>query len=370
MASILPVGEKWRAQVRRSGQSISKTFKTKGAAQAWAREQEVTIDKGRNTVDAETVTIGVLIEKYREARADSGRPVKPKSNEDYILQRLHDTFQSNLASRLTTQQIVQFAQARKRGVDGKPGAGGYTIEMDLSKLGTVMRHMASLLDLVLPDAIAAARPTLHHLRLIDSGNKRTRRPTPAEIKMIFEWFGEHPEREQAMPDLLRVAMQCAFRRSELFEMRWDDLDAENHLVLIRNRKHPRQKIGNNEWIPLIGDSFEVIMRQPRYPVPEEYAAKRAADPTVPPHRNEYIFRFDKGTASKYFKQACDAKGLVDLHLHDLRHEATSALFEAGWEIPEVAAVTGHKDWRNLKRYTNLDPAQVAKKGRLKLITAA
>lgn len=139
MASILPVGEKWRAQVRRSGQSIAKTFKTKGAAQAWARDQEVAIDKGRNTVDAETVTIGVLIEKYREARADSGRPVKPKSNEDYILQRLHDTFQSNLASRLTTQQIVQFAQARKRGVDGKPGAGGYTIEMDLSKLGTVMR---------------------------------------------------------------------------------------------------------------------------------------------------------------------------------------------------------------------------------------
>ena len=190
MASILPVGEKWRAQVRRSGQSIAKTFKTKGAAQAWAREQEVAIDKGRNAVDAETVTIGVLIEKYREARAESERPVKPKSNEDYVLQRLHDTFQSNLASRLTTQQIVQFAQARKRGVDGKPGAGGYTIEMDLSKLGTVMRHMASLLDIVLPDAIAAARPTLHHLRLIDSGNKRTRRPTPAEIKMFLTRIGE------------------------------------------------------------------------------------------------------------------------------------------------------------------------------------
>jgi hypothetical protein len=45
--------------------------------------------------------------------------------------------------------------------------------------------MASLLDIVLPDAIAAARPTLHHLRLIDSGNKRTRRPSPAEIEKIF-----------------------------------------------------------------------------------------------------------------------------------------------------------------------------------------
>lgn len=370
MASILPVGEKWRAQVRRSGQSIAKTFKTKGAAQAWARDQESAIDKGRAALDVDKVTIGVLIEKYREARAESGRAIKPKSNEDYMLRRLHDAFQSHLAAQLTTQQIVEFAQMRKRSVDGKPGAGGYTIDMDISKLGTVMRHMASLLELTLPDAIGAARPTLHHLRLIDSGNTRTRRPSPEEIEKIFTWFAEHPEREQAMPDLLRVAMQCAFRRGELFGLRWDDIDTVNHLALVRDRKHPRQKIGNNEWIPLIGDSFEVIMRQPRYPVPEAYAVKRAADPTVPLHKNEYIFRFDKGTASKYFLEACRAKGIENLHLHDLRHEATSALFEAGWEIPEVAAVTGHKDWRNLKRYTNLDPVHVAKKGRLKLIKAA
>jgi site-specific recombinase XerD len=51
-------------------------------------------------------------------------------------------------------------------------------------------------------------------------------------------------------------------------------------------------------------------------------------------------------------------------MHDLRHEAASALFEAGWEIPEVAAVTGHKDWRNLKRYTNLKPEDIAEKGRV------
>jgi integrase len=365
MASILPVGSRWRAQVRKRGQSIAKTFKTKGAAEAWAREKEVEIDKGQNAFDAATVTVGDLVKKYREARAESDRAVKAKSNEYYILQRLEDAFQSHFASRLTTQQIVKFAQDRR-----KAGAGGYTVDMDISKLGTVLRHTASLLGLTLPDAIGAARPTLHHLRLIDAGGKRDRRPTPEEIEKIFAWFAEHPERQQAMPDLLRVAMQCAFRRGELFNLRWDDIDAENHLALVRDRKHPRQKVGNNEWIPLIGDSFEVIMRQPRYPVPPEYAEKRAADPKTPPHKNDYIFRFDKGTASKYFKQACDEKGIVDLHLHDLRHEATSALFEAGWQIPEVAAVTGHKDWRNLKRYTNLDPAQVAKKGRLKLVKVA
>jgi integrase len=365
MASILQVGGRWRAQVRRRGQSIAKTFRTKGAAEAWARETEVGIDNGRHAANAAAVKVGELVTQYRAARTESGRPVTDKSNEDYILQRLKEEFESDFAAQLNTQRIVRFAQKRR-----KAGAGGYTVDMDISKLGTVMRHMASLLDITLPDVVGAARPTLHHLQLIAAGNRRERRPTADEIGKIFAWFAEHPEREQAMPDLLRVAMQCAFRRGELFGLRWEDLNHEQHLALVRDRKHPRQKKGNDEWIPLIGDSYEILMRQPRYPVPDGYAQKRARDPSLPPHRNDFIFRFDKGTASKYFKQACDAKGIVDLHLHDLRHEATSALFEAGWEIPEVATVTGHKDWRNLKRYTNLDPARVAKKGRRKLATAA
>jgi hypothetical protein len=81
MASILPVGSRWRAQVRQRGQSIAKTLKTKGAAEAWARKKEVEIDKGQNAVDAATVTVGDLLKGYREARAESDRAVKPKSSQ-------------------------------------------------------------------------------------------------------------------------------------------------------------------------------------------------------------------------------------------------------------------------------------------------
>jgi site-specific recombinase XerD len=45
----------------------------------------------------------------------------------------------------------------------------------------------------------------------------------------------------------------------------------------------------------------------------------------------------------------------DLHFHDLRHEATSRLFEQGYQIQEVAIVTGHQSWDMLKRYTQLRP---------------
>ncbi len=42
-----------------------------------------------------------------------------------------------------------------------------------------------------------------------------------------------------------------------------------------------------------------------------------------------------------------------LTFHDLRHEATSRLFEKGLNPMEVAAITGHKTLQMLKRYTHL-----------------
>lgn len=169
-----------------------------------------------------------------------------------MLKRLESHFDGELAAKLSTKRLVRFAQERK-----KEGAGQYTIDMDISKLGTVYKHMASLLDLRLPHAPSIARPTLEHLQLIGPGRHRDRRPTREEIVKIFEWFAEHPEREQAMPDVIRVAMKSAFRRGELFRLTWSDLDVERRLALVRDRKHPRQKKGNDEWVPLIGDSLEV-----------------------------------------------------------------------------------------------------------------
>ncbi len=51
-------------------------------------------------------------------------------------------------------------------------------------------------------------------------------------------------------------------------------------------------------------------------------------------------------------------GIENLRFHDLRHEATSRLFEAGYQIHEVAQFTLHDSWNELKRYANLKPENV------------
>jgi len=52
-------------------------------------------------------------------------------------------------------------------------------------------------------------------------------------------------------------------------------------------------------------------------------------------------------------------GLDDLHLHDLRHEAVSRLFEKGFNVVEVAAISGHRELRMLQRYTHLRAVDLA-----------
>ena len=54
-----------------------------------------------------------------------------------------------------------------------------------------------------------------------------------------------------------------------------------------------------------------------------------------------------------FKRARDKARITDLRFHDLRHTATTRLFERGLGIMEVASITGHEDLKMLKRYTHL-----------------
>jgi len=45
--------------------------------------------------------------------------------------------------------------------------------------------------------------------------------------------------------------------------------------------------------------------------------------------------------------------MSDLHFHDLRHEAISRFFEKGLNIAEVSAISGHREFKMLARYTHL-----------------
>lgn len=322
MASVCKLNGVWRALIRRKGHdSISKRFPTRAAAEAWAREIEGQIDQGRSIQIRSKATIADLISTYRALRERS-RPISDSSNEHYVLNTLAADLGEIRASALKVEDLVGFATKRREN-----GAGPYTINMDISKLGTVIRYAGE----GLPDVVGAARPKLSYLGLIGGGGKRERRPTQDELDAILAAL---PER---MADVVRFAVLTAMRRSEVVGLKWADLNEKKKTVVIRDRKHPRKKNGNDEEVPLLGTAWDLAKSQP-----DDDEAGR-------------IFPLHPQTLSKAFKSTCDKLGIPDLHFHDLRHEGVSRMFEQGFAVQQVALVSGHKDWRHLARYTNLTP---------------
>ena len=66
-----------------------------------------------------------------------------------------------------------------------------------------------------------------------------------------------------------------------------------------------------------------------------------------------LFTYTASGLSGAFLKLCRKVKIEDLHFHDLRHEATSRLFEKGLNPVEVAAITGHKHTKMLIQYTHL-----------------
>jgi len=331
MASVIKVGDRWRAQVRRKGHAAQcKTFRTKAAAEVWAREIEARIDDRQVSAQADSkVLLSAVLQAYRELR-DTSRPIADTSNEHYMIRKLSAGLGDRRAGALTPHDLVGYCTMRK-----DEGAGPYTCNMEISKLGTAMRYASVALNVSLPDVVTSSRPLLKHLGLIGGGGRRERRPTEDEYAAVVTWLTQH--KGQMFGDIIHFAVATAMRRGEIERLMWADVDEKKRLVLVRDRKDPRRKAGNDQWVPLLGEAWAILKRQ-----------KQLRD-------EPRIFPISASTVSKYFTEACEKLGIPDLHFHDLRHDGTSRLFEEGYEIQQVALVTGHRDWRHLKRYTNLKP---------------
>ena len=80
-----------------------------------------------------------------------------------------------------------------------------------------------------------------------------------------------------------------------------------------------------------------------------------------PQINERVFPISATCLRLAWDRARKKAGISDLRFHDLRHDALSRFFEMGMSVPEVALISGHKDVRQVFRYTHLNPTNVFKK---------
>lgn len=342
MATFQKRGGKVRAIVRRKGfASKSQTFSTKSAAKAWADRIEREFEAKAVLGDiAPDITISELIDWHRK---EVGELKRISDTQRGNLTRIREGLGDKVVQRLTSGDVIEHARRRVTGnhhrSDGVliPACSPATMNVELGYLSELLKLAAPLRRIVLPvDPVAEARPALRLMRLVSKAKKRDRRPTAEELERLRGYFARQAWRMVLpMNDIIEFAIGTAKRQEELTRLLRSDIDRDRRTALLRDAKHPRAKEGNHRRFALLGDMLELIDRQP--------------------NTSDRIFPYKSSSISTAFTRACTKLGIVDLHFHDLRHEATSRLFEQGYGIPEVASVTLHESWTELKRYTQLRP---------------
>jgi integrase len=331
--SQLPSG-KWRVQVRRAGIYRAATFETKREASDWAGQLEVQAHHIRASGFApppKNATLADLIDKHVEDAAQL--PGKTKAATLAMLRRELGKVKLSALSAIVLRDFID------RRIDA--GAGGVTVAGDLSFLSNVLKWGRHVRRIDIPERLALeARASLKHRGLDTRGKERTREPTDGELARLYAYWQANPRQIIDMPLMCRFALASGMRLGEICRIEAKDVDAAGRTVIIRDRKDPRHKAGNDQTVPLLADAWAIV--QPRL---------AAADGGL-------IFPYRADSASTAFTRACAVLGIEDLHFHDLRHRAAAQFFRMGLDIPRVALLTGHKTWAMLRRYTDIKPADV------------
>lgn len=334
MATFQKRGASWRAIIRRKGCPVlSKTFPKKSLAEAWAHKKEAELLAGvYNDAGAiRHITVADCIERYLQ---DIGAIKSIGRTKRSVLKALQLSPIGALSIvDLKASDVVHHCTLRLASV------APATINHDVQYLRGVIKVAKGVWGYpITSNAVDDSMESLTSLGLVGRSGQRERRPSGSELSQLKAFADANKRMKIPMSDIIDFAVASAMRLGEICRIEWSGLDQSNKTIQIVDRKDPRNKVGNNQRVPLLGESYEIVIRQ-----------SSASD---------RIFPYDPRSISAAFTRMCKQLGIVDLRFHDLRHEGVSRLFEQGYQIQEVAIVSGHRDWACLKRYTQLDPASL------------
>jgi integrase len=341
LASIKQRDQSFQVQIRRKDtQTFSKCFKTLTEAKAWARQMDATIDMGNSPILAtRNSNVPTLMQAFARYKTEVLPHKKSARSELSFI----DLWQQH---KLSTKQLAS--------ITPKDIASYRDEQLNLGKApATVVRRLGVLSHLftiaIKEWGYSLDNPVLK-IRKPRVANARSRRPSAAELDTVLSNLAT-----DEMRVFVQLASETAMRRSELFNLTWSQVDTEKRFVFLPDTKN--------------GSSRTVVISSKAAALFKAHQGTKTA--------LERVFSFCHcDTPSKAFGRAvrlsrasyelqCEQGGiepiagyLQDLRLHDMRHEATSSLFERGLSSMEVASITGHKTLSMLQRYTHLSAAHL------------
>lgn len=357
----------YTARIRRLGwPAQAKTFDRLSDAEAWARAVEREMDVGAfiQRDDAERTTFQQAADRYKlEVLPTKRAQVQPR----YMLDRLCEHFGRYSLASISAAMLSKYRDERLKVVSAQ------TVVHELGLITRVLKSCQLDWGIALPQGIPTA--LVRKPRVSNSRERRLERHE--EVLLLETLVGKVYPRAAVI-----LALETAARQSELISMTWADVDLRRRVVRLRGIDGRQTKSGDAfRDVPLSPRALEVLSSLPRdidggrvFPISQN-ALRLSWDRALVSARRSHLHRLlaeslatenidgEREVRALIFKKRVPStravnllheletkdKTLLNLHFHDLRHEATSRLAEK-LQMHELMKVTGHKSSSMLSRY--------------------
>ncbi|AOU98323.1 hypothetical protein BI364_10430 [Acidihalobacter yilgarnensis] len=344
MATLEKRGGSWRAIVRLKGFPVQRgTFDSKAEAQRWAtllerklREQRKLGRADDGLAEAMQLTVGDALQRY------ALEIVPTKKNEDSKRSEL---------SRIRVIQAMRLSAMKLADVRGRDVS---VFVRELEEGGrspnTIRLYLATLSHCF---TISAKEWGMEFLNNPVQLVRKPRLPRGRERRLLN---GEESDLIEAalivnpeLADIIILAIESAMRQGEILSMNASVVDFQRHTVFLADTKN-----GERRTVPLTVRAEAAIGRQLARLAGREASGRRRGDEE--PGQVRPLWNYTGEGLRASWQKARRRAGITGLTFHDLRHEATSRLFERGLNPMLIQTVTGHKTVQMLKRYTHLQAA--------------
>lgn len=164
----------------------------------------------------------------------------------------------------------------------------------------------------------------------------------------------------ALRCLYSLALESAMRLSEIFTLELSQIDLRRSTIFLDKTKN-----GDKRQVPLSSVAkaeLEAYLAVRELPAghQEDMAFPWWSGDTSSQALTDKAIKDTSNHLSRLFGSVFDCEGFGDLRFHDLRHEATSRLFErTTLSEAQIMKITGHKSHRMMMRYANLRGSDLA-----------
>ena len=303
----------WYVSLRRGHKKSLKTRDKAAAERIFRRLKREVLLGNLIALDKEAaVTLAAFIKEYLEYRRPRVRPSTTKGDVQatkYLLEYLGSVQLRSITPRdldlfhtwlLSTRKAstVNSYMSRLKAAFSQAIAWGYLVDNPYAKVSAfpVPNKLPRFLQ---PHEVARLFATI---------------PDP-DVVALFKWY-----------------LHLGCRRTELVQLKWEDVRDDLGIVIIRQTKSGRPRV-----LPISPTLASIIAGMSR--------------------RSPWVFprwRYPTSITHLFKKYAVDA-GLVGVRLHDLRHTTASYLVQAGVPIKTVQEVLGHARVTTTEIYAHLAP---------------